>query len=94
MSNCKVLTIFLREANEVLEPLTPTQVGEVFLALINYFANGVVPEFDEPIVKLVFNVLKGANERNCAKNKARSEAMKGNKNAMKVAEPSFNPDDL
>lgn len=83
-TNYKVFTTFLEEGYDVLEPLTPAQRGEVYWALINYFLNGEEPTFDDALSKLAFNILKRSNERSFAKNKARSEAMKGNKNASKA----------
>lgn len=68
MSKYKVLVMPLQKSYDVLEQLTQAQRGEVIWALINYFLDGVEPTFEEAVVKLAFNVLKGTNERSFAKN--------------------------
>lgn len=85
--------IIRHENIEQLEMLSPAQRGELFLALCYYSRDGESADFADPLVKMLFSVMRGQIARDIAKYeetcRVRSETGKrggapvGNQNAAK-----------
>lgn len=55
--------LFRFELLDALEQLAPTDVGELFLATMRYGRDGILPEFKNPVLSVLWPFLKSATDR-------------------------------
>ena len=55
------------ELMEQLEMLSSEQIGTVFMAMCRYVRDGVAPEFNDPMLKMMFSFVRGQLDRDAEK---------------------------
>ena len=71
--------------------LTDEQIGKIVRAMLSYEVDGVLPEFDEPIMKMTFSFIKSNLERE--KKKYIERCQKNTENGKKGGRPPKNQSD-
>lgn len=92
--------VFHLENREDLEDLSTEQIGEIFLAMIQYAEDGQEPAFDDPLLRTAWKPIRrrlrfdlDSYERQSKANKEnglKGGAPKGNKNAVKQPKTTEN----